>query len=101
MKGRGPQAPRSSHAHPDHDGLDQLPPVPVPDRKRRTRPVEYELDDTLDDAKVTIAAAFGKAPKGIRYFYDMGDIWLHDVKLIAVENLPAHAEQAPTCLAGA
>lgn len=59
-----------------------------------------EDDDILDDSKVKIKQLLNKKNDIIKYEYDMGDSWIHSIKL--EEVLPSDKTiQTPTCVKGA
>ena len=61
---------------------------------------EDELEDSLSDAALTLADALRESADGFEYVYDMGDDWIHEVRLVA-KGTAAEDESAPLCLDGA
>lgn len=60
---------------------------------------DWEIDQVIDDGTVTIKD-LGLPPKGkIRYEYDFGDGWEHELLLEKI--LPAEEQVSPVCLKGA
>ena len=60
---------------------------------------EFELEDTLDESRLTLGGAFRKSPGGFQYVYDMGDYWVHDVRLLKRKTYVG-SDLPPACEGG-
>ena len=68
-----------------------------------SKAIEQELDSkvtTIDWATVTIGDVLKKKGDSIKYVYDMGDYWEHNVKLMEIHNYPLHADRTVYILEG-
>lgn len=69
----------------------------------QSKAIEQELDSkvtTIDWATVTIGDVLKKNGDSIKYVYDMGDYWEHNVKLMEIHNYPLHADRTVYILEG-
>lgn len=68
--------------------------------------IEREPDDpdknwtNIDWATVTIGDVLKKKGDSIKYVYDLGDYWEHNVKLMEIHNYPPNVEREPYLLEG-
>ncbi len=62
-------------------------------------PEEFELEETKDSRKIKLYSILSKEKDRIKYEYDFGDGWLHDIILEKI--LPFdHTYQLPICNGG-
>ena len=60
----------------------------------------FDLGETEDEGGLTLAGAFSKSTKHVRYVYDFGDDWVHDLKLLERKSVTGE-DLRPQCIAGA
>ena len=62
-------------------------------------PDEFELEDTKDSRKVKLNSLLNKENEKIKYEYDFGDSWLHDIILEKILPFEKTTE-LPSCIGG-
>jgi hypothetical protein len=61
---------------------------------------EWGSDQPLDERRVKLEAALGRAARTFDYVYDFGDDWHHAIVLEQRHPLPPESTASVTCLAG-
>jgi hypothetical protein len=62
-------------------------------------PIEFEVEDTINSRRIKLSSILNMKVTQIRYLYDFGDFWEHDIILeeIIKEEIPGNV---PRCLKG-
>ena len=68
--------------------------------KRRLAPPTRDWDDVEDERKVLLCEVAPQVGAEFFYEYDMGDSWVHHLKVESIETITS-AFEGPRCLAGA
>lgn len=55
---------------------------------------------SIDWATVTLGDVLKKKGDSIKYIYDLGDYWEHNIKLMEIHNYPPNADREPYILEG-
>jgi hypothetical protein len=60
---------------------------------------EFDTDHTIDHRKITVRQVLPRIGSSVRWDYDFGDGWEHDIVVEAIES-PVEGTRYPVCLGG-